>query len=81
MEKLCDFFTLRPYDLITTLTYVLMDNFLSLFIMHYTYFTYCTLQKVRTFKKVKICNLTVETNPGNKQVFSSFMCALHYRPE
>ena len=27
MEKFCDFFTLRPSDLITTLTYVLMDNF------------------------------------------------------
>ena len=26
-EKLCDFFTLRPSDLNTTLTYVLMDNF------------------------------------------------------
>ena len=24
--KFCDFFTLRPFDLITTLTYVLMDN-------------------------------------------------------
>ena len=28
MEKFCDFFTIiRPSDLITTLTYVLMDNF------------------------------------------------------
>ena len=27
MEKFCDLFTLRPSDLITTLTYVLMDNF------------------------------------------------------
>ena len=26
MEKFCDFFTLRPYDLNITLTYVLMDN-------------------------------------------------------
>ena len=28
IEKFYDFFTLRTYDLITTLTYVLMDNFL-----------------------------------------------------
>ena len=27
IEKFCDFFTLRPSDLITTLTYILMDNF------------------------------------------------------
>ena len=27
MEKFWDFFTLRPSDLITTLTYVLKDNF------------------------------------------------------
>ena len=27
MKKFCDLFTLRPSDLITTLTYVLMDNF------------------------------------------------------
>ena len=27
MEKFCDFFTLRPSDFITTLTYVHMDNF------------------------------------------------------
>ena len=27
MEKFCDLFTLRPSDLIITLTYVLMDNF------------------------------------------------------
>ena len=27
MEKFCDFFTLRPFDLNTTLIYVLMDNF------------------------------------------------------
>ena len=27
MEKIRDFFTLRPSDLNTTLTYVLMDNF------------------------------------------------------
>ena len=27
MEKFCDFSTLRPFDLITTLTYVLMYNF------------------------------------------------------
>jgi hypothetical protein len=31
MEKFCDFFTLRPSDLITTLTYVLMDNFCPCF--------------------------------------------------
>ena len=31
MEKLCDFFTLRSYDLNTTLTYVLMDNFVLVF--------------------------------------------------
>ena len=27
MEKFCDFFTLRAFDLNTILTYVLMDNF------------------------------------------------------
>ena len=27
MEKFCDFLTLRTYDLITTLTYVLMETF------------------------------------------------------
>ena len=32
MGKFCIFFTLRPSDLITTLTYVQIDNFLSLFI-------------------------------------------------
>ena len=26
MKKFCDFFTLRPSDLITNLTYVLLDN-------------------------------------------------------
>ena len=31
MEKFCDFFTLRPSDLITTLTYVLKDNFCPCF--------------------------------------------------
>ena len=27
MEKFCDFFTFRPSDQNTTLTYVLLDNF------------------------------------------------------
>ena len=27
MEKVCDSFTLKPFDLISTLTYVRMDNF------------------------------------------------------
>ena len=27
MENFCDFNTVRPFDLITTFTYVLMDNF------------------------------------------------------
>ena len=27
MKKFCDYFILRPFDLNTTLTYVLMDNF------------------------------------------------------
>ena len=27
MEKFCDLFTLRPPDLITTLTYILIDKF------------------------------------------------------
>ena len=31
MEKICDLFTFRPSDLITTLTYVLMDNFCHCF--------------------------------------------------
>ena len=31
MEKFCDLFILRPSDLITTLTYVLMDNFCPCF--------------------------------------------------
>ena len=31
MAKFCDFTTLRPSDLITTLTYVLMDNFYPCF--------------------------------------------------
>ena len=31
MEKFCDFFTLRPSDLITTLTYVLIYNFCPCF--------------------------------------------------
>ena len=33
MEKLCDFFSLRRFDLNTTLTYVLMDNFCPCFIL------------------------------------------------
>ena len=32
MARFCDFFTFKPSDLITTLTYVLMDNFCSGFI-------------------------------------------------
>ena len=37
MEKLCDFFTLRSSNLITNLTYVLMDNFvLALFSLSFT---------------------------------------------
>ena len=32
MEKLCDFLTLRPSDIISTLTYVLMDNFCPCFV-------------------------------------------------
>ena len=31
MEKFCDFITLRPSDLITALTYVLLDNFCPCF--------------------------------------------------
>ena len=31
MEKFCDSFTLRPSDLNTTLTYVLMDKFVVFF--------------------------------------------------
>ena len=31
MEKFCDCFSLRPYDLSTTLTYVLMHNFSPFF--------------------------------------------------
>ena len=34
MEKFCDFFTLRNADLITTLTYILMDNFILAYIMY-----------------------------------------------
>ena len=33
IEKFCDFFTLGPSDLITILTYVLMDNFCPCFII------------------------------------------------
>ena len=33
MEKFCDFFALRLYDLITTLTYELMDNFCPCFLL------------------------------------------------
>ena len=32
MEKFCDFFTLRAFDLNTILTYVLMDNFCPRFL-------------------------------------------------
>ena len=32
IEKFCDFFTLRTSDLITPLTYVLMDNFCPCFL-------------------------------------------------
>ena len=31
LEQFCDLFTLRPSDLITTFTYVLMDNFCPYF--------------------------------------------------
>ena len=31
MEKFCDFFTLRPFDLNITFTYVLIDNFCPCF--------------------------------------------------
>ena len=31
MEKFCDLFTLRPSKLITSLTYVIMDNFFPCF--------------------------------------------------
>ena len=31
MKKFCDFFTFRPYDLITTFTYVFMGNFCPCF--------------------------------------------------
>ena len=31
MEKFYDFFTLRPFDLIITLTYILIDNFCNHF--------------------------------------------------
>ena len=34
MEKFCDFLTLRPSDLITILTYVLMDKFCPCFYLH-----------------------------------------------
>ena len=33
MEKFCGFFTLRPFDLNTILTYVLMDNFCPCFVL------------------------------------------------
>ena len=35
MEKFCDFFTLRPFDLIITLTYVLMETFVL--VLFYSY--------------------------------------------
>ena len=35
MEKFCDFFTFRPYDLNTILTYVLMDNFCPCFLTEF----------------------------------------------
>ena len=43
MEKLCDFFTLRPH-LITTLTYVIMDNFYPCFIVIFFFFSNAILQ-------------------------------------
>ena len=43
MEKFCDFFSLRPTDLITTLTYVLMDNFCPCF--SFTFFTFSLQEK------------------------------------
>ena len=39
MEKFCDFFTLSPSDLVTTLAYLLMDNFFPCFIYVLNYFT------------------------------------------
>ena len=35
MEKFCDLFTFRPSDLITTLTYVLMDKFCPCFYLQF----------------------------------------------
>ena len=35
-EILRDFFIFKPYDLITTLTYVLMDNFCPCFMLNHT---------------------------------------------
>ena len=49
MEKFCDIFTFRLFDLFTTLTYILMDNFCSCF------FTHCILYQFNVINsKVKI---------------------------
>ena len=40
IEKFCDFFTLRPSGLITTLTYILMDNFCPCFRLNRSFVLY-----------------------------------------
>ena len=46
MEKFYDLFTLRPSDLITTLTHVPMDNFCPCFIFNFTYYQSIQTQKL-----------------------------------
>ena len=47
----CDFFTLRPSDLITTLTYVLIDNFCPCLLtnLNFIKFRYKTYNTISTF--------------------------------
>ena len=50
MEKLWDFFTLIPSDLITTLTYVIMDNLCPCFIFNFTFYQSKNREKIKVFK-------------------------------
>ena len=67
----CDFFTLRPSDLITTLTYFLMDNICPC--LNYILLRYDVRDKKFNwyFNKKEKPNVSEQTNQENKEFVAS----------
>ena len=69
IAKFCDFFTLRPYDLITTLSYVLMENFCFIYI----------LSNYSIFLSILLLVVNIIITPTvNKDIFHKIYCKHSY---